>query len=398
MRNHHRRRRQRPVQRRKRPRSESDGIPINPFLVDRFQRVCEAAAEGRPVDIGVAQPGTVRFLTHSFADADPKDWVSTLITSHDRSLREWVQLFTDLKSWHLKTADNVSAPPFHPFIHRVQAGVYLESLFYKNMSLRWTIRKFLQRIRMRIMDRRHIGADADLYTTLPVPAGARVTIYDNASCSKYTFHTHTAIQILLTGLKYSSYGISHPIVPKNPYTNLIWTEGQLIELVGQISANLMRSHKVLPELLYSYCAVRYNLNRFLLLNRHTLHLHAATSFFQNKTDSDVLAITGEILDDLEEMDGIVRRNTWRHIRRCILLRSLPADLMTRWDRLVLATWVWDNHQIVYEGFGLLFDMKNEFALLYAASEHWWNMQPRRILQRASPPGVNHINAEPDTNL
>ena len=378
----HRRRKQSKKPPRKRS-GMTNTTPLSPHSIDRFSRIMQAALHGGKVDIGVTPPGTIRLLTHVFGDPGiPTDWFHATLLSHDRTFMEWRTLIDEYKGFPLSNGDSVSAPPFHPFLHRSHAGEYMEKLFLKNMTLRWLARKFVVRLRRRIMDRRHVG-DTDLYTTLPIPENARVSVYDWKSRSKYSFHTHTAVQIVEKGLQYSCYGIAHPNEPKNPYTNIVWNLGQKLEIISQITTNLMRAHRVLPSLLYSYSTHRYDIQKFFNSNRMQLQVGAAESFFRNHHDPDVISISDEILDGLYNEVYFVHKPTWKKIKREILLRNLPTEHQRRWDRLILASWIWDNHRILYDVIRIFDEIDNEFRELYTASVTWWMTQPRTLLRRTS---------------
>lgn len=378
----HTRRRRQPTRHVKSKKScTGNNTPFHPLFLDRLTRMFDCAREQRTMDLGPAAPGTIRILIdYPVLQTKSYDWLHASIHSHDRTFTEWIKFIAAYKSCTLSNDDHVAAPPFHPFLHRRQAGVFLEKLFAENMRVRMLIQKFIARIRIRLMNKRHIG-ETDLYTTLPIPDSARVTVYDTKTRSKYSFHTHTAIQCMTNNLTYSSYGISNPIEPKNPYTNLTWHMGQTMTLIEQISTNFLRAHRFLPELLFSYRINKYNVVEFYKKNLERLQIGAAVNFFKNIHDPDVISVYDELIEDLHATvrEPIVRPHAWAGIKRAIYNRQMPKELYTRWDQLIVSEWIWNNHGFFYNPFNTTAD--TEFRTLCALCIEWWRNAPRLVIRR-----------------
>jgi hypothetical protein len=375
--------RQRRLRRKRRitvkPKSAAHGTPLDPRILERLRIIFESARLRRPVDYGPAAPGTIRMLI-DYPVSD--DWLHASYNFYDRTFSEWMHLIKTYKSCTISNNDIVVAPPFHPFLHRRQAGDFLETLFQKNMRTRVVIQKFIARIRLRLLEKRHIG-ETDLYTTLPIPSSACVTVYDTKTRSKYTFHAHTIIQCVTTNLTYSSYGISSPVEPKNPYTNLTWHIGQIMTIMEQITTHLLRSHRFLPNLLYSYRLANYDVSKFYSKNSEQLQIGAAVQFFKNIHDRDVISVYDELLEDLHATvpDRIVRSHAWTSVKLAIYNRHMPKELYARWDQLIVSEWIWNNHGFFYNPFNTTAD--KEFNELYTLSMDWWLRQPRVLIQRAA---------------
>jgi fatty acid desaturase len=60
----------------------------------------------------------------------------------------------------------------------------------------------------------------------------------------------------------------------------------------------------------------------------------------------------EILDDLyvDLLGEEATMRGWRTVKYLVKNRLLPETLLARWDKVVLAVWIYDNLQLLYGGF------------------------------------------------
>jgi hypothetical protein len=274
--------------------------------------------------------------------------------------------------------------PENPFFNHKAFAIEGLKILYKNLRYRWLLRKFIKNIRKRIMERRIIGHD-DLCTTSPIPEDFIVRVYDWKTKSVYLFHTQTIMKLILDKLKYNTYGIACPIIAKNPYTNLSFTLGQHITIIGQIIINLAKNHRMISDLLLSYRKYKYDIPMFFNKNKIALHIHAACTFFANKDDRDVREITGEIIEDLYQEHG--HRIGFASVTRHVVERTLRPDLQERWDCLMLSFWIYQNH-LVFHGWTSYDRMVEEFYLLHKESIYWHRNRNTYIPRRTV-----HLSAE-----
>jgi len=256
----------------------------------------------------------------------------------------------------------------------------------------WCIRKWVQRVRQRIMDKRVLGAE-DLYTMEAIPPESLVAVYDTTHKTKYLFHTNTISRSILYGLTYSAYGIASPKMPTNPYTNIPWTIGQLIAIVGQIAHNLNRNHCMLPNYIYLFRKEMYDISQFFLANRTKLHVDAAYAFFKKEDDAYRDLIYSEIVEDLYAEHRNLLVSGWRIVRSIVLTQRLPLRLKARWDNLVLSSWLLQNHHmtLLEEDIGVV------FLSVHMDTMTWWRAQtlsPPRVTQPT--PNTSPITAQMPT--
>jgi hypothetical protein len=354
---------------RPRPHSRSHALPT----VLELQPVCTAF--NKPA---MPQSGHIRFLAIC-KDPSIPEWIHDIAYTSDRSYTQWMSLIDEYKIVLVPGQINMA----NPFLCRPIIGHYLEALYERQMARRWIIRKFIMCVRLRCMARRTVGLN-DLYTTVDTPVSSQVIVYDYKSRSRYIFHTHTAMRIILSGLKYSQYGISQPTLPKNPYTNLKWTLGQTMAITSQIVTNLIRVHRIPPAYIHSYRQCGYNLQSFSSENKIPLAVDAAQALFKDESDEVGREIYMEMIDDLYKNDDI-DKDGWRFVRRCIRMGKLPAALLQRWNVLVISAWIYENNNYMHN-FATVREMHQELQDLHYASIDWWRALPRpvRPARRAQP--------------
>jgi hypothetical protein len=314
-------------------------------------------------DMSICPPyNTIRF----FGMYTERPFLQSILYTRDKTLKEWFILLKTYKQYDTQ----------FPFLN----GMYtiLESLYFKHMRIRALLQKFVRNIKIRLLRRRIIG-NIDLYTTLAIPKYAQITIHDYASKSVYMFHTQTAIRICESGLKYSNYGIPFPQRPKNPYTNLSFTYGQIVVLLQQIFVNCALTNSVPPINLISFRTCNYDTNIYKRKHIHLLNIESAKSLLLDIHDSNSRYYYMEVLEDTIESEDL-RVPRWNIIKPYINDRSIPETIQTRLDTLVVSLFLYQNHSVCYH-FKTYDKMLNTLEFIHNELVAWWKTFPRQILQR-----------------
>ncbi len=328
-------------------------------LAERFQRRCEAYKNGVSFDPGLSAPGTLRFLLPT-----ESSYKACVLTAYDRTLAEWNALITEWKacSWF-----------------GVNQGLVLESLFQQSQRMRWIARKWIRKVRMRILARRTVGL-VDLHTVAEIPLEARVTIYDYPTRSCYAFHANTLERILTTSLSYHAYGIASPQEPKNPYTNVPFTLAQNLSLLQQLIRTLTLWNRVVPHKLMRWHAAHCSIRRLVHTHFRALQVDAAVSFLKRPTEGEALAVFRECVEDLYNLIEVDLRGR-SAVLAYVKARRLSPELMAQWDTLILAYWILHNHNLAYGDYTSIDDLEHSFVLLHNTTHQWWVSHRRVILPR-----------------
>lgn len=314
--------------------------------VERFRRIVGHSGDGH-VDLGLAMKGTLRPIIGDFRDAS-KSSLHSVFWSHDRTIKEWIALIEEYRyGFGGDTWPTFLKRPENPIFNRMTQALEIEKMFLKNQRMRWICRKFIARVRRRIMDKRVVG-DTDLYTMSPIPSNQCIRVYDVTTRSVYLFHKNTMVKLLERALLYGVYGIAAPQAPKNPYTNIKWNIWQLINITSQIMCVNALVCQPLPSVLSLFLGAKFNARYYFERNLKYLQIEAAVHFFEDLDDADAKIIFLETYDDLcSYMDGHIYPLRIRRIRK-LLEETKDKDLLKKWADLITAFWIFSNHKFMWK--------------------------------------------------
>lgn len=335
--------------------SNSDmGVPMNPSLREVLSDVFRTGP----------QPPQTRFPKHlRFATPPPHG------LNYDRTLREWLQYLE-------KSRAQVGMFPFY----RAEV-VAMETYFYEQQYLRRRGEKYANCWMRRWIDTKPYDI-CDLYTTIPVPPRAQVVVYDCPNRKKYVFHTHTAVKMIEASLHYSSYGIAKPSDPKNPYTNVPWSFGQLLCIHHQIFHNLLHNHTLIPQYLINFRLAKYSVRTYYVENKKHVDILAAKNFFLQKDDPYRDVIYEEVVNDLHTELALFPKVTG-----FVMRRQLPADILRAWDDVVLASYLETNLHTYTDKFKSAREIEEGVLVAYERT-----LEHRRSLKRPRNPFGTPITA------
>jgi hypothetical protein len=295
------------------------------------------------------EPGKIRFLT-GLANYSSLNWIHNSLFYRDRSIREWIDYLGELSQvpnfgpqvsifvLPSERAWNPDNPFPDPWLHRPQAAEFMYSFLMHNMRLRWLARKFVARIRARIMSKRIVGADADVASGDPIPDTDAIRVRDIATRRTYVFHMSTMHTLLLGSLRFHCYGFSEPQHPTNPYTNIPWNIGQMISIFNQVCARrLENGHRMPHELLIGFRNAGYVIEKFKHNFSSQLQLFAAKQFFMDTSSPEFLRVFEEtVLDILEDIDMPKDGRVYDHVSA----RSVLPRLLLEWDDMAATYWIY----------------------------------------------------------
>ncbi len=278
------------------------------------------------------------------------NWIDHILQSRDRTLKEWLDLILEFQLPVFKESTFVVdtfQPPVYEFpnipdlfFHRSVIATTIESLFYLNQRIRWIARKFVQRIRKRIMDKRIIG-ETDLVTLSTIPDKWSVCVYDVQTKSRYKFHINSIEKYMVESLFTTSFAYASPRSPKNPYTNLPWNLGQIIHIVDQIqTAYFTHRHKFCDTWLIRYRQMDYDLVEFEQEFNGPLQYKAAKAFFSDSANLLFAEVYREVIDDLFAQYEYPTNGC---VYGMVMDRTLKKDLLLKWDEIVLYSFISANH-------------------------------------------------------
>ena len=327
------------------------------------------------------------------AEFSPQEnWVHRYI-SWPRKYAEWIQLIEGFrKPLFPNTASasgqfEVKLPPAPLYIpntvpdcwfHRHIAADQLEEAFERNQWIRWQMRRVAMELRRRVMDKRIIG-ETDVGTLEPIPPTRLVSVYDWNSRAKYQFHVNTIHQQIVGALRYQTMAISRPQNPKNPYTNMVWTTGQLSVLLDQIHRLLWKGgRKFMDPAAQAFHHSQLCMSQFIAAYGTILDVECAYRFFHDTTSEYwELLYTEGLLD----MFTFLHPSNKLQLRTLLVDRSFPTHLLGQWDELVYGFWCYDNlNRIVLRNMCSVYEMIEEARAVLGRTEAFLKVQRERKVE------------------
>lgn len=337
------------------------GKPLHPLLLDRFRRIMEHGMNPSEPDLGVAPIGTLRPLIGGFFDGRKAAYLQSC-WAHDRTLKEWLELIDENKRMPSLFWNIPLNSPENPWRQYMTLGQDIETFFYKNQRLRWIVRKWIARVRAKILRRKLIG-ETDFFSLNPIPENQRIYIQDIKNKCTYVFNAYSIIKSIQTQLKYSNYGFPEPKMPINPYTNIPFGVHQISSIISQCANVFMLVHKFFPVLIIKFRTAFYDINRFLRNEKTQLQISAAISFFNNKYDTEVNIVLVETYDELMN-EFQTKPRGYIQGRRCLCNKTIQdydkwVDILTSyWIRLMhRSEWKYTIPQIKAKCIELLVNMR-----------------------------------------
>jgi hypothetical protein len=341
-----------------------------------------------PEDLPKNQRGLVRCIC-KLKESCYSPWLYNKLYGFERTNKEWSQLYKEYKKAPLSALEPTTTylddiKNLNPFLKSKHIAAHILRLHHLNNRIYSILLKFIQRRRLTSMSRRLVGEE-DLYTTSRIPKYSLVAVYDFQTQSVYHFHTQTILRMILASLYYSSYGIARPGAPKNPYTNLEWTFGQLISIVQQITINMMGINRVPPNILLAYHACSYNLKKFTDICANELGIHAGIELFKNKDDSETKEIYRETLEDFCDEANLTISGS---IREMIFNRKLPGQLQKYWDDIIVSIWIYNNLNLYHGSHHSYEDLVDGFiALVDDTKAYCFELRRGQLIRQRSTSDV-----------
>jgi hypothetical protein len=238
----------------------------------------------------------------------------------------------------------------------------------RRLFLAWSAKK---------MGRRIVG-ETDVGTMEAIPAKAMVRVYDWKSRAIYQFHYQTVYRQLVGSLRYQSMALSCPKAPKNPYTNLPWSVGQLIVIYDQVHGRLwQQGRRFMDPAAQVFYISHLCLITFHKAFQHQLDIDCAHQFFHDPTSEYWDEIYTETLMELFDL---VKPQHAVVLRSFIVDRSLPKALLASWDTLLYGFWCFENlHRMVLHNIVSDYDLYDRARnLIQATMTH---VQRRRMAKK-----------------
>ena len=209
---------------------------------------------------------------------------------------EWIALNQiryfkgDLIDWCMKIADiqgEIKRNQRHrPVLFRMNIGTLklVRNLIDQNQQWRWAMKNLVRLWIIRKSRRRLIGDDTDMITMEPIPIEEQCSIICMKTRCRYVFSGSMLMKSMKSNLESQTAGIPDVKSPKNPFTNLPYTYGQLLEIYRILLAWCAKRGRVFPSAMSLFRESDFRPARMLKIHHRHLQYKAVLSFF---LDDDV---------------------------------------------------------------------------------------------------------------
>ena len=238
-----------------------------------------------------------------------------------------------------------------PFDTRIAAAAH--HIFWWNQRYRWMLKRVIGRWIKRKAAKRIIGTDSDIVTMDPIPIHDQIQIVCTASRTTYVFSGSTLLKTVISNLETQIEAIPRPRPPINPYTNLPFTYGQMIEVYHRLVLWCGQTRRTVPAILCLYKDANFNPSLMYRINHNFIQYTAGSNhFLRDESDNDYF------LENLIEMIHMYRdsRTVQNEERRMFInfekrfvnwiTRETNVHLIKLWRQLVTDYWYFKQTQIL----------------------------------------------------
>lgn len=350
---------------------------VNPIVARRrySQRV---HAPPPPIVFGQhASPQEILFLYPYHNTKLTSEWIAHKYLQYHRGRHiDWCMKFADMQ----QVRRTAAASPFQfvsdgpsPFIMTNEIVKAAQKLFDMNQQWRWAMKNLLRLWLVRKSCKRQIGHDSDIMTMEPIPEAEQCRVVCIQTRSLYVFSGTALLKSMRSNIECQVAAIPDVKTPKNPFTNIRFTFGQLLELYNQLLGWCAKKHHALPASIALFRETEFRPQLMVKLHHNYLQYRAAiASFMDDDVRGDFFIETLETVIDsyshaMNNYSPVLmsteRFEAWFEKDRC-------HYLMRSWRLIVADYWY-------YEQTGHL------------AREHWRSemciMQDINVLMKASEP-------------
>ena len=206
-------------------------------------------------------------------------FLSQFADNHDMTVAEVDWEETD--EWITPTVEDL-----HPLTYLfTDLREQLFTAYLREMRMRRAFRSLLQRWRLQRIDRKECTPIDPITLTEPVKS---VLLYDVPHMTRFEYDARSLATWIESNLLYYEGGFSFPRAPRNPWTNLEFTETQLISIYEQL-----RTHGELRWGLTTLRAHQFHLSRWKLFHHSALTLSAVRKSLTRLDSADAR----ELLED-----------------------------------------------------------------------------------------------------
>lgn len=211
-------------------------------------------------------------------------------------------------------------------------------IYAKNQKTRWCFKRLLVKWLFKKAQARIL--DVDLISLETVPKEEQILITCIKSRSIYVFSGSSLLKTVRSSLESQISSISNITAPKNPFTNVPFTYGQLITLTNELGGWCVKKGKAYPAIIALYRESNFSTIAISRLHNNYLQYNATKAFIFN---DDVAGIF--FLENLEVLIDAYEQYLPRFVRyldpelfRVWLHEDKDSIMLKNWKQLICDYW------------------------------------------------------------
>lgn len=195
--------------------------------------------------------------------------------------------------------------------------------YFTNQKLRWRIKRLVNWFLRKRCAKRIIGADLDILTLEHIPIEKQIRMYCFPTRSMYIFSESALLSAICSNLGSQLYSIPNMKRPVNPFTNLPFGYGQMVEMYYECVRVCVNTRRKIPILLQVYRECNFQSNLALKMYYSSLQLHATQTYLSHDDPDTTLLY--------ENMDALFKAYLYTH--RFTFRNHLSLDTFKLWRRM-----------------------------------------------------------------
>jgi hypothetical protein len=248
----------------------------------------------------------------------------------------------------------------------------MQDIFGKNQTIRWALKRLVTLWLVKRCSKKCIGKQ-DILTMDTIPERDQIRVHCLKSRCIYMFSGNSLLRLISSNMETQVQSIPHVTLPKNPYTNLVFTYGQIVHIYQECLRWCATRHRVFPSIFALHREYNFDLRRLNKLHNSYLQYKALHNYFQND-DMDATYFLETLTDILKTYKHVL---SIHHVRAkltrvYLFVKWIQADpkhaLLKQWNRFVTdyAFYVQTNI-FPRDHWNSLVNILQDFKALYLAS-------------------------------
>jgi len=231
----------------------------------------------------------VMLIPNSYKNDPIRTMVHHEMSTYTGMFFDWQCYFIELllesrKPSPFKENPHLKMKPTESIFNCKRKHLLADLIFQKNQAFRFQMRRLVNAWLLKKSKRRLIGADADIITQGPIPEAEQIRVLCLKTRCEYAFSGNCLLKSIISNLDAQSASIPNSKQPQNPFTNIPFGYGQMLDIYNSLLGWCSKHRRRFPSLLTMYYDTNFR-NQILIKTHHQYIQYRATRNFMMEEDS-----------------------------------------------------------------------------------------------------------------